>query len=1187
MVYHWDDKETECYRLYVEEKKSLDEVIAYWEARGFTPSKRAFQTQFKRWDFPSKQNPAHKNPAIIARLQQLWEQNYTQKEMVDILQNEGHQINDRELIRLRLRLKLLLRESVPRPRKNQIGGGGVQKKVKRKKPKVFPGKGLINQLGNAILAESTESDESSGDEDGVTHASAEAAATPAAAAGGEPLGDVQPAEPESTHTSLDPEETLRRQLRQEQLQRESDEKWRTRKRRRRTRGWAGLPADTPGEPPRFPSETTIDEAKAYLGLDNGMYRRLRERFQELCEAEGVVKKTVAGPEKWAHLVQRLIQEDAHLVSVFQEEPEVLQINDALFRPKGQRALSIDVICMDVTKRLRTMETRMTLADAKNTLGLNPEQTRQVRAAYIAKLKTAHFTNKHEAGEEQWAQLKTAWISESEDLSRALAQGESDPGYARKLRAVEVLARDVMKRQQQEKLAKDPSKKKQIHQGPGPGPAPPVVAPQPERRRQSAGPDYSASTQIHHAAPLALSPSNDLQIDPSLLLAASDAAVLPGSTYHQPEHQYQSQHDQTQGTQPPISVPHQSSAHHYSQNYYPAATSQHSQPMPIYFRLHHLSATPFPSKTVWLSILHTQSVSEISNLVMREHPGTVVLKVEGLVTVATFTMEDDQAKQNPATDQNGYPARPIPKNDDKCEYFNKTQLLQLLERLSPWALRIFLQTWHPFTFGFFLCSVVGSDLQVSAMRIGDVWETDETGDHVEPLVIVDKGAYYGEAPDLVPYTDKGEPRRAKVDADGFWASGVLESYNRSNGAERTNARLSHPGIVALIQFMMLLGNKRLLYYYEKPSPSDLEERHMSSLVHALHVVTYNHRANAVVKSTPRPPLPSSISANTQARSVLPAQQTPAQQSAQQQQTLPPSQTTQYRQRLPSTAQYPAAMNPQISSQSGFYYSTMFHQEELQYPQGNPYPHAPIHPYTQAPAQSYFLVPSYPYPQAQSSRKGKEPTNPHSQALMNPYAQTNPFPQALLDPRLMDGSSGLTRPDVSSSNVFDHNSASANSNSNGFFGSNSFASYSNNFTPYSAAGAHGYESGFSGSSGFTSINPPHQNGSFVTVPDAGSQSSRNAFGFGAVDGSVPMADQGMDTALGLPPALTDASTLGTNSVGSVSIADNGSPPELGPGEEMMEGAKEEMGMQTGRGSEGVGEEDEVQGGGASAAKRRRVG
>ncbi len=37
MVYHWDDKEADCYRLYVEEKKSLAEVIAYWKNKGFTP----------------------------------------------------------------------------------------------------------------------------------------------------------------------------------------------------------------------------------------------------------------------------------------------------------------------------------------------------------------------------------------------------------------------------------------------------------------------------------------------------------------------------------------------------------------------------------------------------------------------------------------------------------------------------------------------------------------------------------------------------------------------------------------------------------------------------------------------------------------------------------------------------------------------------------------------------------------------------------------------------------------------------------------------------------------------------------------------------------------------------------------------------------------------------------------------
>lgn len=37
MVYSWDDKEVDCYRLYVEEKRSLDEVVSYWEVRGFTP----------------------------------------------------------------------------------------------------------------------------------------------------------------------------------------------------------------------------------------------------------------------------------------------------------------------------------------------------------------------------------------------------------------------------------------------------------------------------------------------------------------------------------------------------------------------------------------------------------------------------------------------------------------------------------------------------------------------------------------------------------------------------------------------------------------------------------------------------------------------------------------------------------------------------------------------------------------------------------------------------------------------------------------------------------------------------------------------------------------------------------------------------------------------------------------------
>jgi hypothetical protein len=541
--------------------------------------------------------------------------------MVDTLRAEGFPINDRELIRLRLRLKLLLRESVPRPRGRRSADGAVQKKAKKQRPNTVSGRGLVDQLGNAILADESSSEES---EDGAPAQEQAAEDTPVLG----PQNITVQAESDTEGAPLSTEDALRQQLRQEQLQQESDEKWRTRKRRRRTRGWAGLPADAPGEPPRFPSETTIDEAKAYLRLDNDMYRELRERFLQICKEQDVVKKTTAGPTKWAELVRQLINENEHLSGVFQQEPDVLSNMDALFRPKGQRALSLDVICMDVTKRLRTMDSRMSLADAKNTLALNPEQTRHVRSAFAAKLRADHFTNKHEAGEQHWADLKTSWVNESELLVRALAAGEADPEYNRKLRAVEVLARDVMKRQQQEKTAKDPTKKKQIHQGPGPGPARPVVPLTTSTTRSRSQPternETQAATQTTYDSMTALASAADLQIDPSLLLAASDAAILPSLDHHY-QYQQDQQAPQSYRPAPPSYTTHE-------QTYYPAtSTPQSSMPLPIYFRLHPHSSTTFPAKTVWLSILHQPSVAEIRQLAAREHPGCSVLKLEGLIT----------------------------------------------------------------------------------------------------------------------------------------------------------------------------------------------------------------------------------------------------------------------------------------------------------------------------------------------------------------------------------------------------------------------------------------------------------------------------------------------------------------------------------------------------------------------------
>ncbi len=37
MVYDWTDKEDTCYRLYIEEKKSLEEIMSFFKDQKFAP----------------------------------------------------------------------------------------------------------------------------------------------------------------------------------------------------------------------------------------------------------------------------------------------------------------------------------------------------------------------------------------------------------------------------------------------------------------------------------------------------------------------------------------------------------------------------------------------------------------------------------------------------------------------------------------------------------------------------------------------------------------------------------------------------------------------------------------------------------------------------------------------------------------------------------------------------------------------------------------------------------------------------------------------------------------------------------------------------------------------------------------------------------------------------------------------
>lgn len=528
-------------------------------------SKRAFQTQFKRWGFPSKQNPAHKNTDLVNRVRQLWETNTTQRDMLRILNEEGFEIKERELMRVRAKNRWLLR--VPNGMKTQSNSNSNS----NTQPHVQP-----QPEDEGLLALQQEVYKNAGPFENNK-------------------GDILEPEPEPDPSStqnplspvLSPDAMAKRKERLERLKEESAERWAARKRRRRTRGWAGLPADPPG-PPRFPSETTIDESKRYLDLDNAMYRQIRDQFQRICQEAGFLKKTVAGSEKWQEAKDRLAQESPHLRQVFAADSDNL---DA-------KGLALDVVCTDVTKRMRNIERRMTIAEAKNALGINPEESRQLRNAFYSTLKSDHFTSKLEAGDEHWKELKDRWIQSSQLLQQILSPGPADPEYAMKLKAVEVLCRDVMKRLRDDQSKGDSSRtRSSSHNDTGLETRENCSSSNTLNNGISNGISTLAS-QALASAPMTSSDINDMQIDPSLLQAANDPAIKPG---YQPVNSF--------AYEDPVLDP-------------PVLHT------PVYLRVSPQSQSHGDSKT-WAEKMVTRSVAELRQLATTRFPASTVDRIEGV------------------------------------------------------------------------------------------------------------------------------------------------------------------------------------------------------------------------------------------------------------------------------------------------------------------------------------------------------------------------------------------------------------------------------------------------------------------------------------------------------------------------------------------------------------------------------
>lgn len=497
----------------------------------FAPSKRAFQTQFKRWEFPSKQNPAHRNVDLVSRVKELWEQNYTQRDMLKTLNDEGYTIKERELMRVRAKNRWLLR--IPNGQKATPAEVAFQ---------------------NELLAAAAELQG-----DAVVH-------------------DAALQLPSAVSEEMPEEVVKKRKERHDKMQVESDERWAAKKRRRRTRDYAGIPADPPG-PPRFPSELTLGESMQNLAMDNQLYKEARADFQRICEDMHIIKKTLAGTDKWASAKKRLVEENAHLLAVFSEPSD-----------KAGKDLALDVICTDVTKRMRTVETRMTIVDAKNILTLNPEQSRQIRDSFYRILQSDHFTSKLETGPDHWNELKDRWISQTPMLIDIMRDDQDPEILSRKKKALEVLCRDVMKR------LRDAQKR-------GEGHVPPP----------SMTPIKKQEHDINGAPPLPTAPSHnfelDMQIDPSLLQPAEEPQPL--ETDEQPVE------DQTRPELPPVAgycKPHPDSSMHVK-------------------------------KAKFLVMLVARTHAELQEAIMSKCPDCVVGKIEGLAKAPggaqmEFPIEDD-------------------------------------------------------------------------------------------------------------------------------------------------------------------------------------------------------------------------------------------------------------------------------------------------------------------------------------------------------------------------------------------------------------------------------------------------------------------------------------------------------------------------------------------------------------------
>lgn len=428
---------------------------------------------------------------------------------------------------------------------------------------------------------------------------------------------------------------------------------------------------------RFPSEMTLIDCKDVLCLDSTTYSETRECFGRICQQESIVKKTLAGPEKWEYVKNRLIHERSHLQEVLWVSKENLET----------KQLALDIICTDVTKRLRNMDTKMTLLDAKNVLGLNPEESREIRTALYTVLCDANFTCKSDVNSEEWEELKRLWMEKSVHVKKISLTGD-DAETRKRVRALEILARDVIKRRrddyrhqthkdsesakqqeaQRSMTPQDEQNREQLQQpssrespssafavsdrdaarSNSPTPPPPMnddglggdmdnssFEPIPEVTRNSrvsfASGARSMPPQLPtpiSSQPTPLASSNGVLPQPPRMLGSSASTPMSVNS------QYGSPLYMGANTQPAFM-----GQQYVAQQFSPAPSTTMFQSVPavpavpasfaIFLRLHP-SSTYITNTSLWIGTMSAHSIQELREVAVAKFPGALCVRIEGII-----------------------------------------------------------------------------------------------------------------------------------------------------------------------------------------------------------------------------------------------------------------------------------------------------------------------------------------------------------------------------------------------------------------------------------------------------------------------------------------------------------------------------------------------------------------------------